>query len=133
MNTMVIYWLALAGPLWAVLGAFDVPARYKQRGVDEPLARVLGVAAGFALGPVGGAGLHFRPMKANRFLLPGLTLVAVILASQALVRVQPMVGAGSAISRLEGKPEAVDCSGEPRPLVRTQQVARFPFGVLCLP
>ena len=48
---LVVVWLALAGPVWAVIGAWVLPRRYRLKGLDDGPARFVGGAGGMTLGP----------------------------------------------------------------------------------
>jgi branched-chain amino acid transport system permease protein len=50
-NTTVVIWLLLAGPVWAVIGAYFIPRRYRERGLDDAQTSSLGALGGVAAGP----------------------------------------------------------------------------------
>ncbi len=89
MTDSFVLWLALAGPLWAVIGLFALPRFAGQRAA--PLAdaklQVAGVVGGFALGPIGLALFYLAPGLIRRATLIIGLLLAVFISSQALVRV----------------------------------------------
>jgi branched-chain amino acid transport system permease protein len=47
-----IAWLVLAGPVWAVLGAWALPRVYRRKGLDDSQARLIGGLGGLTLGPL---------------------------------------------------------------------------------
>ncbi len=62
----LIAWLLLAGPVWAAVGAWVVPGRYRHRGRDPRLAGLVGGLAGAALGPLALAYLVTRTPVVRR-------------------------------------------------------------------
>jgi branched-chain amino acid transport system permease protein len=46
-----ILWLILAGPVWAVIGAWRLPKRYRRKGLDDSATRLIGGMGGLILGP----------------------------------------------------------------------------------
>jgi branched-chain amino acid transport system permease protein len=46
-----IMWLILAGPVWAVIGAWGLPRVYRRKGLDDSPARLVGGLGGLTLGP----------------------------------------------------------------------------------
>jgi branched-chain amino acid transport system permease protein len=48
----VLAWLLLAGPFWAAVGVWQLPRRYRRRGLDDGPARFVGGLAGLTLGPL---------------------------------------------------------------------------------
>ena len=53
-------WLAVAGPVWGVVGGAAVPRRYRRHGRDPRLARLAGALVGLSVGPAGLAPLYWR-------------------------------------------------------------------------
>jgi branched-chain amino acid transport system permease protein len=49
--TIPIIWLILAGPVWAVIGAWGLPRVYRRKGLDDSPARLVGGLGGLTLGP----------------------------------------------------------------------------------
>jgi branched-chain amino acid transport system permease protein len=47
-----ILWLVLAGPVWAVIGAWGLPRVYRRKGLDDSQARLIGGLGGLTLGPL---------------------------------------------------------------------------------
>ena len=52
LHPVVTAWLLLAGPLWASLGAWDIPRRYRNHDLDASRTRLLGGLAGWVGGPL---------------------------------------------------------------------------------
>ena len=50
MNILTI-WFLLAGPVWAAIGAWGLPRVYRQKGLDDAPARLVGGLGGLVLGP----------------------------------------------------------------------------------
>jgi branched-chain amino acid transport system permease protein len=50
--TIPILWLVLAGPVWAALGAWQLPRVYRRKGLDDAPARLVGGLGGLTLGPL---------------------------------------------------------------------------------
>jgi branched-chain amino acid transport system permease protein len=50
--TIPIIWLVLAGPVWAALGAWQLPRVYRRKGLDDSPARLVGGLGGLTLGPL---------------------------------------------------------------------------------
>ena len=50
MSTLTI-WFLLAGPVWAAIGAWGLPRVYRQKGLDDAPARLVGGLGGLVLGP----------------------------------------------------------------------------------
>ena len=79
----ILLWLLLAGPAWAVLGAYIVPRRYRQLGLDDTQALMVGVLGGFAAGPLVLAPLWYEaPKLSGRWsswlaLLSGWQIIAL--------------------------------------------------------
>ncbi len=58
----IIFWLILAGPAWAAVGALALPRRYRGKGLEDAPARFVGGLAGLTLGPFLLAPLwHYMP------------------------------------------------------------------------
>jgi branched-chain amino acid transport system permease protein len=51
MNIPLI-WFLLAGPVWAVIGAWGLPRVYRRKGLDDSPARLVGGLGGLTLGPL---------------------------------------------------------------------------------
>jgi len=62
----VTWWIILAGPIWAVIGAYLVPRVYRGQRRDPRLAGLAGGLAGAGLGPLGLAYLCTRTPPLNR-------------------------------------------------------------------
>ncbi len=76
-------WLALAGPLWALLGAVVLPRRYRRRALDASSARLTGGLIGAALGAAGVGYLYAAtpPLRRARHVAaPSALLAAELLA-----------------------------------------------------
>lgn len=84
-------WLLLAGPLWAAVGLFLLPRAGSSKSADEAIPatrlQIAGVISGFALGPLGISLFYIAPALIRRATLAAGIVLAVFLASQALVRV----------------------------------------------
>jgi branched-chain amino acid transport system permease protein len=50
--TVFAMWLLLAGPVWAAIGAWQLPRVYRRKGLDDSQARLIGGLGGLALGPL---------------------------------------------------------------------------------
>jgi branched-chain amino acid transport system permease protein len=50
LHPLVIIWLLLAGPIWAVIGAWGLPRVYRRKGLDDSQARLVGGLGGLTLG-----------------------------------------------------------------------------------
>jgi branched-chain amino acid transport system permease protein len=77
--SVLVVWLALAGPLWSIAGAALLPRRYRGRRADPRLAGLAGGLWGAALGAVAVPWLHRRVPTLRRgphVLLPALLLTA---------------------------------------------------------
>lgn len=59
-------WLALAGPVWGVVGSAAVPRRYRAHGRDPRLTRTVGALVGLSVGVVGLAVLLARLPRLHR-------------------------------------------------------------------
>jgi branched-chain amino acid transport system permease protein len=90
MDTIVLIWLLLAGPLWGAIGAYFLPDAGKRKNSDLNLGsmRIAGLLAGFALGPVGVGYLYMQAVPPRRIVVWILGLIAVFFASQAIVRIE---------------------------------------------
>lgn len=90
MNSIVVMWLLLAGPLWGAIGAYFLPLEGKKKNedIDQVSMRLAGLIAGFALGPLGLGYLYFQETAPRRIILWGLGLIAIFIASQAIVRIE---------------------------------------------
>ena len=98
MDSTILLWLLLAGPLWAIIGFFLVPsantskAKPKHDSIesfDTSNSRLIGTIGGFALGPLIVLPLWSNPPFIKFFRRAGtiiLILVAVFITSQVLVR-----------------------------------------------
>ena len=51
MQTFII-WLVVAGPVWAVIGAWWLPRHYRRKGLDDTQVRFVGGLGGLTLGPL---------------------------------------------------------------------------------
>lgn len=51
-NLPTLMWLALAGPLWAGLGAYFIPRQYRQMEADDQNVLTAAALGGFAIGPL---------------------------------------------------------------------------------
>lgn len=89
MDTIVLAWLLLAGPLWGAIGAYFLPdtGKRKNKELNSGSMRIIGLVAGFALGPIGIAYFYFQEQPPRRIVIWILGIVAVFFASQALVRI----------------------------------------------
>ena len=90
MNSTVLFWLLFAGPVWAVIGAYVVPKAYAHKRKPDsevPSPMLVGVVAGFALGPLAIGSLWMRPAAVRRIWMIILGLLGVFLVSQVLVRI----------------------------------------------
>lgn len=76
-------WLALAGPLWGVVGSVALARRYRTHGRDPRLARPAGALVGLSLGVVGLVPLWWRMPALRRWW--AVVAPAVLLAAEALV------------------------------------------------
>lgn len=66
-----LIWLVLAGPVWAALGAWQLPNIYRRKGLDYSSARLVGGLAGLTLGPLLlGPLIYFTP-DLNRWYWAG--------------------------------------------------------------
>ncbi len=72
----VLLWLLLAGPLWGVLGAYWVPRRYRELGLDDTQALMVGALGGFAAGPLVLAPLWYEAPKLSGRWSSWLALLA---------------------------------------------------------
>jgi branched-chain amino acid transport system permease protein len=90
MDTIVLIWLLLAGPLWGAIGAYFLPdtGKRKNADIDSGNMRIAGLVAGFALGPIGVGYLYMQEAAPRRIIIWILGLVAVFFASQAIVRIE---------------------------------------------
>lgn len=88
MNIIVIIWLLFAGPLWGAIGGYFIPRLSKRdyKGDEQANARIAGLVAGFALGPLGVAYLYWQRTSPPKIILWILGLIAIFFASQAIVR-----------------------------------------------
>jgi branched-chain amino acid transport system permease protein len=74
-----LLWLLLAGPVWAAIGVWRLPRRYRQKGLDDAPARLVGGLAGLVLGPFLLVPLWLRtPDLAGRAWPIGLGTLAVL-------------------------------------------------------
>ena len=79
----VLLWLLLAGPAWAIFGAYIAPRRYRELGLDDSQALMIGALGGFAAGPLVLAPLWYEAPKLNArwsawlALLSGWQLIAL--------------------------------------------------------
>ena len=96
MDSLLLYWLLLAGPLWGAIGLFGLPrilASGEHKGGAGALSANLaaaGLIGGFALGPLG-IGIYYllhlrRRQPIQRIALTIGLLLAVFISSQVLVR-----------------------------------------------
>ncbi|MFQ5523389.1 MAG: branched-chain amino acid ABC transporter permease [Acidimicrobiia bacterium] len=77
MNILLI-WLVLAGPVWAVLATYVVPRRYRERGLDVASVRPISGLFGATLGPLGVGYLYWNtPTIRRRHILASGLLLAV--------------------------------------------------------
>jgi branched-chain amino acid transport system permease protein len=76
-------WLALAGPVWGVVGSAAIPRRYRLRGLDPRLARPAGALVGWSVGLVGLMALWLRLPPLRRWFVaaPAVLLAAELLAA----------------------------------------------------
>lgn len=65
-NAVITAWLLLAGPVWAVIGALAIPRRYRQLGLDDSQAQLMGAFGGMAAGPLALMILWFDKPEMNR-------------------------------------------------------------------
>jgi branched-chain amino acid transport system permease protein len=78
--SVLLLWLALAGPVWSITGAAVLPRRYRERRADPRLAGLPGGLWGAALGAVAVAWLHCRVPALRRG--PHVLLPAVLLGAE---------------------------------------------------
>ena len=50
--TVFILWLVVAGPVWAAIGAWQLPRVYRRKGLDDTQVRLIGGLGGLTLGPL---------------------------------------------------------------------------------
>ncbi|MGB1286929.1 MAG: branched-chain amino acid ABC transporter permease [Aggregatilineales bacterium] len=88
MNSVVILWLLLAGPLWGAIGAYLLPGTDKTKiGNNRASLRLTGLLSGFALGPIGVGYFYRQGVTPGRLLRWVLGLIAILFASQVVVRI----------------------------------------------
>lgn len=91
MDSILILWLLLAGPLWATIGLIALPrtqGKVKTKTDDvSPNLQVAGVISGFALGPIGVGLFYLQPNLIRRITLIISMLLAIFITSQVLVRI----------------------------------------------
>ena len=78
----LIAWLLLAGPIWAGIGGYVVPRRYRDHNLDSSRGRLVGGLTGASLGPVGLGYLYLRMPDMDRRLL--VALPSGVLAFEAI-------------------------------------------------
>ena len=90
-DTLFVLWLMLAGPLWAALGLFLLPAVNRGRAEADQISvttlKIAGLVGGFALGPVGLGLFYLEPALIRRTSLTIGVVLTVFISSQVLVRV----------------------------------------------
>jgi branched-chain amino acid transport system permease protein len=75
--TIPIIWLVLAGPAWALIGAWGLPRVYRRKGLDDSAARLVGGLGGLTLGPLLLAPLwYFRPDLSRWYWAAGIGILA---------------------------------------------------------
>lgn len=87
MNSFVLAWLLLAGPLWAVIGGFAVPRAYAARGLSTSRTMLAGVISGFVLGPAGVGYLWAAPRRLTQTFFVVMGVLGVLIVPQVVARV----------------------------------------------
>lgn len=52
MHLFITLWLLFAGPLWAVIGGYFIPRRYREQGLADTGVRPISIVGGFAAGAI---------------------------------------------------------------------------------
>jgi len=89
MNSVVVAWLLLAGPLWAIVGGAVVYQFYRQQSLSTSRSMLAGVIGGFALGPLAVAYLRSSPRRLTQIMFAILGVIGLFFAAQIIVRVPP--------------------------------------------
>jgi branched-chain amino acid transport system permease protein len=76
-NVPVVLWLLFAGPVWAALGTYFVPRRYRVLGLDDTNTSLVGTLGGFAGGPFVLLILWFDTPKLSRNWVASLSVLVV--------------------------------------------------------
>jgi len=87
MNTFVLGWLLLAGPLWALIGGYLIPRTYAEQGLRSQRSMLAGIVGGFTLGPLGVGYLWRKPRRLGAGLFVILGVIGLFLTAQVVVRV----------------------------------------------
>jgi branched-chain amino acid transport system permease protein len=89
MDSVVIIWLLLAGPLWAAIGGYLIPRAYGKERLYEPLDQLAGILGGFAAGPLAVGLLAWRTPALTERWIVGTSILSLISVSQVMARLEP--------------------------------------------